>query len=232
MEAWMKLVYSNSLAKTLDAVNEAYFSGEKLARDQKMEAAKFIASRHGQRYSYANTFAPTNKDFAEGINLFTGEKIGTGKPGASVMHILGEEACRALQLLNVTDNKVKQALAEATAGMQERLDQYTYRNGIYCCGKCSAALWRHAVVGDFRDTEKLLAAGMKGLKDRRDDKGRWRTFPFHYALSALADIDLPSARAEIVYAAPSIERFLRGKPKPDKYDKRRRIIAEKVLAKI
>lgn len=225
----MKLIYPASLARTLDAVNGAYFSGCKLTRDQSLETARFIASRHGQPRAYANTFAPLKKDFTDGINLFTGEWVDSG---AAVMHILGEEACRVLQLLDVFDKKVKQALAEATAGMQERLDKYTYKHGIYCCGKCSASLWRHAVVGDFRDTEKLLSIGMKGLKARRDGKNRWRTFPFYYTLSALAEIDDPSAKAEIKYAAPSIERFLKSKPKQDKYDRRRRIIAEKVLSKV
>jgi len=225
----MKLIYPTSLAKTLDAINDAYFKGNKLTKAEKLETARFIASRHGSRYSYANTFAPTKKDFNDGIFLFTGENI---KPGAAMMHILGEEACRALHLLNVTDKKVKQALAEATNGMQERLDKYAYKHGIYCCGRCSAALWRHTVISDFKDTEKLLTAGMKALKSRRDGKNRWRTFPFYYTLSALAEIDLPSAKTEISYAAPSIERFLHSKSKTGKYDSRRRIIAEKVLDKI
>ncbi len=228
----MKLVFSNSLARTLDAINDAYFTGQKLTKAERLEVARFITSRHGQPYSYANTFAPLKKDFTDGIKLFTGERMGTGSTSGAVMHILGEEACRALHLLNVSDKKVKAALAEATAGMQARLDQDTYKHGIYCCGKCSAALWRHAVVGTFRDTEKLLVAGMKALKVRRDGKNRWRTFPFYYTLSALAEINLPAAKKEIKYAAPSIERFLRRKPKGDKYDKRRRIIAEKVLERI
>ncbi len=225
----MKLVYPTSLAKTVDAVNNAYFTAQKLTNAEKLEAARFIVSRHGHPYSYANTFAPLKKEFADGINLFTGEKVVSK---AATSHILGEEACRVLHLLNVADKKVKAILAEATAGMQARLGNYSYEHGIYCCGKCSASMWRHAVVGDFRDTEKLLAAGMKALMSRRDGKSRWRTFPFYYTLSALAQIDLPAAKSEIKYAALSVERFLRRKPKSGSYDKRRRVVAEMVLAKI
>lgn len=224
----MRLVYPSSLAKTLDAVNQVFFTGQKLTKADRLEVARFIASRHGLKGSYANMFAPTEKDRERGIQLFTGEKM-TSVGGSA--HILGEEACRALHLLKVPDKKVQRALEEATAGMQERLDLYAYKEGIYCCGKCSAALWRHTVVGDFRNPEKLLAAGMKALKGRRDGKGRWGSFPFYYTLLALSEIDMPAAVKEIKYAAGSIERVLRRKPTRDKFDKRRRMLAERVLAK-
>ena len=63
-------------------------------------------------------FAPTNEDYTEGVRLFTGERIssrvGTG-------HILGEEACRALLLLNVGLGDVENALDQAMRYMELRL---------------------------------------------------------------------------------------------------------------
>lgn len=224
----MRLVYPSSLAKTLDAVNQVFFTGQKLTKADRVEVARFIASLQGQKGSYANMFAPTKKDRERGIQLFTGEKM-TSVGGSA--HILGEEACRALHLLKVPDKKIQRALAEATAGMQERLNPYAYKEGIYCCGRCSAALWRHTVVSDFRNPEKLLSAGMKTLKERRDGKGRWRSFPFYYTLLALTEIDIPAAVREMRYAAPSLERVLRRKPTGEKFDNRRRILAERVLAR-
>ena len=95
----MGLVKTSSLAATLDAVNEATFFDRLPAKAQRREAARWIAARQGLRGSYAGMFAPTEKDFTGGIRLFTGERIATG---AGVGHILGEEACRALWVLDVT----------------------------------------------------------------------------------------------------------------------------------
>ena len=63
-------------------------------------------------------FAPTNEDYTEGVRLFTGERIssrvGTG-------HILGEEACRALLLLDVGLGEVENALEQAIRCKELRL---------------------------------------------------------------------------------------------------------------
>jgi hypothetical protein len=63
-------------------------------------------------------FAPTEGDFAEGIRLFTGERISSG---AATGHILGEEACRVLYLLNGSPARVRQALARASSSMDRLL---------------------------------------------------------------------------------------------------------------
>ena len=63
-------------------------------------------------------FSPTNEDYPEGVRLFTGERIssrvGTG-------HILGEEACRALLLLDVGLGDVENALEQEMHCMELRL---------------------------------------------------------------------------------------------------------------
>jgi hypothetical protein len=65
-------------------------------------------------------FAPTTKDFARGIKLFTGERISSG---AATGHILGEEACRVLLLLNADVPVATEALARASRSMDKRLSQ-------------------------------------------------------------------------------------------------------------
>ena len=69
--------------------------------------------------------APTYKDYKEGGRLFTGERIssrvGTG-------HILGEEACRALLLLDVGLYDVENALDQAIHCMELRLRESEAEN--------------------------------------------------------------------------------------------------------
>lgn len=225
----MKILHTQSLAATVDAINESFFLNQQLSKPQRRQAAKWIADRQGAPGSYANMFAPTKRDMAEGIKLFTGERIATR---AGTSHILGEEASRALILLKPQNREIKQALQSATVGMMGRL-QNERRTGMYCCGKCSAALWRHLTVGGLAeaDPERILSLGIKRLRGYRDGNGRWRVFPFHYTLLALSEIDLASSVTEMRYAAPVLERSLKRSGRSDKYARRRRILAERILAK-
>ncbi|MCD4655998.1 MAG: hypothetical protein K8S87_00495 [Planctomycetes bacterium] len=116
----MKLLHENSLALTVNAVNDIFKFGEKVSASEKKKTAEFIASRQGLKYSYAGTFAPTTKDLREGALLYTGERI---KTGAATMHILGEESIRALCKLGVKNKKVADALKIANTNMIQRLDE-------------------------------------------------------------------------------------------------------------
>ena len=223
----MKILNTQSLAATLDAVNEVFFVGRPLTVSQKREALAWIAGRSGRTGSYANMPAPTKRDFAAGVRLFTGELVRTR---AGTAHILGEEACRAMILLDPSGDVAGESLTQATAGMMHRLRGES-RSGMYCCGKCSCALWRHLAVGGMHKPERLLRAGMNALKAHRDGKGRWNVFPFYYTLLALSEIDLPGAVKEIQYAASSLERVMKRSVIGDKYNHRRRILAERVLAR-
>ncbi|MEE8576086.1 MAG: hypothetical protein V3T31_02415, partial [candidate division Zixibacteria bacterium] len=86
---------TESLAETLDAVNDAFFHERVLAESKRKEIAKWIAGMRGKPGSYAGMFAPTSIDRSNGVKVFTGEMV---RSGAAIGHVLGEEACRALIL--------------------------------------------------------------------------------------------------------------------------------------
>jgi len=229
----MNIVNPESMARTLDVLNEVFFSGTKLAKSDREPAAKWIANRQGLRFSYAGMPAPLDNECDRELHVFTGEPI---KSAASASHILGEEACRALILLDVSDKYVASALEKATEGMMKRLllpsgEPNPETFGMYCCAMCSCAYWRHLAVGGLRDSKKRLAAGMEALKEHRKGNGQWRRFPFYYTLLALSEIKLPSALEEMRYAAPVLQRYMRRSPKDDVYEQRRRILAQRILEK-
>lgn len=227
----MKLINPGSLAATLDALNEASFYETPLSKSQREGAAIWIAGPQGEPGSYAEMFAPTEIDYAGGARLFTGEAI---RSRAGMGHILGEEACRALLRLDVSLDHVQDALARATAGMLNALMWHEERGntlGMYCCRTCTLAMWRNLAAGGLEDSERRLTAGMKALKSHRDGKGRWKGFPFYYTLLALSEIDLRPAIEEMRYGAPAYEHVLRRSPRDDKFARRRRLLAERVLEK-
>ncbi len=221
----MDIINQNSLSKTLDVLNEVFFFQQPLTRLQREQVAEWLVSRQGKPGSYAGMFAPTELDFREGAGLFTGEIV---QSRAAIAHILGEEACRAIILIDVQFDDVRQTLERASLGMKTRLGP---PSGIYCCGKCTAALWRHLVVGGLNDSQRRLTAGLEALKARRDGEGRWRTFPFYYTLLALNEINSPLAIEEMKYASPVCERYLMRVSKNDKTTQRRRVLLERILGK-
>ena len=121
------MLYENSLALTVNAVNDVFTFGLKTTAAEKKKTAEFIASRQGLKHSYAGMFAPTDKDMREGVLLYTGERV---KTGAATMHILGEESIRALFKLGVKNKKVTEALKIANANMIQRLDENNVK-GFY-----------------------------------------------------------------------------------------------------
>jgi hypothetical protein len=92
---------SLSLAATVDEVNESFFFGRSLPLATRRKVATWIGGRQGLAGSYAGMPAPTQQDFAEGIRVFTGESV-PSRVGTA--HVLGEEACRALILLDAADS--------------------------------------------------------------------------------------------------------------------------------
>ena len=219
-------VYTDSLWKTVDSVNEAFLFGFDISAKDKKEAALFIASRQGKPGSYYNMFAPTESDFGQS-RTFTGEKIASW---AATTHILSEEALRCLSKLDVSLPEVDRAYDIANQDMIDRLGEKV--SGKYCCGTCSVAFWRNLVTGGFNYQEERLHAGMTELKKSRLGTGKWRWFSFYWTLSALVEIDLPEAIEEMQYAAPSIERSLKKFAQNPVYDKRRKAISEMVLGKV
>ena len=225
----MKLVRANSLADTLDNINEVFFYQHPLSKSDREEAAKWLASRRGKQGSYAGMFAPTEQDFSKNVKLFTGEKVSSR---AAIGHILGEEASRALILLKSKNAEVQDALKRATDGMLKRIDEYGPKNrGFYCCGICSASLWHHLAVNGLDHSEKRLLNGIKTLKSYRKGNGEWGRFPFYYTLLVLSEIDLKPAIDEIRYAAPACEQRLKRVKSDNKYSCRRQDLLKRVLAK-
>jgi hypothetical protein len=215
-----------SLAAVIDRLDESLFFARPLPTAAKAAAARFIARRQGLPGSYAGMFAPVTSELADGFHTFTGEALASN---AAPCHILGEEACRLLILLKVP--ATKPALERATANMIARLDETEQRGypvGTYCCGTCSCSYWRHLAAGGLNRQEDRLAAGLKILESRRQPNGRWRAFPFWYTLLALTEMNLPVANAEMQFAAPVCERYVRRVP-AGKYAARRRRVAELVL---
>lgn len=221
----MMILDSTSLMNTLDNFNEKYLFGEAINKEEGLEAAQWIISQQGKKGAYRNMFAPTPADFEQGIRLFTGERL----VSASARHILGQEAARAAWLLGNFDPGVRNAYHQATRWMLENTD--FLETGAFCCSRCTLAFWRHFWVGDFGDKEAIMLKGLQMMKDSRLGDGKWRYFPFYYAVYTLLSLDLEPAYAELRYARPAMEQYVK-KTRAGAYSKRRVTIFENALDKV
>jgi hypothetical protein len=230
----MQYLDKSSLFHTIDNVSEALLFGLEINENEKYKIADFIVNQHEKPRAYANTFAPTDIDLKHDLILFTGEKI---KTGAGKCHMIGEEACRILRKLDLKTYKVKTALQEADRGLQKRIYESSenprYQSGMYCCKSCSCALWINLASGGLNNDTKLLKAGLEFLRQHRDDKGRWKGFPYYYTLYVLNEILPDLAKNEMIYVTKSIDRRLKKKKiNESKYDLRRNYICEQILDKV
>src|SRR5262249_45711256 len=161
-----------------------------IPRDTRGETAGWIASRQGLPGAYGEMFAGFPAERASGIHLFTGEHV----TNASARHILGEEACRALLLLDSREPTATAALGRAVEWIVERVSvaaAYSPRNnaGVFCCGKCTVGLWRNILAGGLDRPDHRLRLGLATLREQRKANGEWRAFPFWYTVLALTEID-------------------------------------------
>ena len=225
----MSLIKTSSLAATVHAFDEAMWTGQSVSKTEKIAVAMWIANRCGLEGSYEGMPAPTRKDFAGVVRLFTGEKVSSR---VGVSHILGQESCRILILLGVNLPRVKASLRMANEGISARVYSTAnthLKHGMYCCAVCSCAMWRHLAAGGLKQQPLLLNRAVKTLRSRRDGKGRWRGFGFYYTLLALSEINTDQAGKEIVYSRGACERSLVRLSGRDTIAKRRKLLLEKLL---
>jgi hypothetical protein len=229
------LVHPDSLGDTLHAINTALFYELPIEPAERQEAARWVAGRQGLPRSYAGMFAPTALDIAIGTLTFTGEPVVSE---AGTAHLLSEEACRVLHRLGGPDlPEVTNALHSAHRAILRRMQTSQPEgiwSGVYCCGMCSVALWRHLGASRQVEDQRRVENGLFELKRQRDGKGRWKRFPFYYTLLALSELESDMVHDEVKYALPVIERALKRVERADpaaetELERRRRIIMGRLL---
>lgn len=225
----MNCLNKESLYLTLDSLSESLFFNQPISKAQSLAIARWIASRQGLPGSYAGMFAPAKRD-ATGVRLFTGEPV---RSRVGIAHILGEECCRILALLDVADEKVQAALSRAVQCFVARLEESErrgYSPGTYCCGTCSTAYWRNLANHLLPRAEERLILGMKELKRLRRGDGTWRCFPFYHTCLALTGIGPGLAKGEMQYAAMRWQKSLkRLSAAEDTLSRRRATVGQRLL---
>ncbi len=222
------MIQTDSLAQTIDTLNEAIFFDRPLSDQDKKRAADFILGRQYPSGPHAGLFAPTDKDFAEGVFLFTGERLHTH---LGPRNILSAEAARAILLLGLPSSEMETSLER----VQSKLLASCFAADLCVVGECAHSgigFMRYLASGGSADAGKRLEAHIRVISHHRDGKGRWKRFPFHYTLLALSEINLPAALAELRYAIPSIERSVKRQAgEEDRFTLRRQQLLERVLSK-
>src|SRR5512138_1145148 len=111
----MALLNKNSLTKTIDNVNEAFFWNNPISKREANQIIDWMLTRIDTDFSYRKGFGLTKQDIKEKTKTFTGETL----TGASLRHIVSEEASRVvIQLSKIAGRKIPE-LAAANKGLVE-----------------------------------------------------------------------------------------------------------------
>ncbi len=218
------MINPHSLAATLDTINEALFQDRALSKARMEGVVKWLAGRQYRSGPNAGLFALTQKDYDNGVRLFTGEKL---KTFLAARNVLGGEFARALVLFDLPSPEMQAIIARVNHNLLWAC--YSRSCIIGECAHSSVGLMRYLAMRKVDDAEQRLRSHVHTLSQQRDGRGRWKRFPFYYTLLALLEVDLPSARDEMRYTAPACERYLRRSPQDDVFYQRRRTIVQKVL---
>lgn len=224
----MNLLDTNSLAHTLDNLNDCILREETIPNEEKRKVALWLASLQGKPTSYRGMFGILENDIKDETKLFTGEILNSN---ASLRHILGEEALRALLLLDIKEEPIQTAIHNAISAFTE----YTgYRDknsrSMFCCGKCTDAVLRVLNLIPGPESDRYIRSSLGAIRSLRDGRGQWKRFPFYYTLYAL--LDVPGSEEELLYAMPVLERSLNKLRPTDKLKQRKLIIGEKILTRL
>ena len=99
--------------------------------------------------------------------------------------------------------------------------------GLYGVGLAPSGSGRSDREAESDWPPVLTCSRSTGITD-----GGWRRFPFHFTLLALTGMNGKNVVDEMQYAAPRLERMLKRQGRGDRFDKRRRAVAERVLASV
>jgi len=222
-------VQPNSLAATLDAVDEALFYDRTLPEADLEATARWLAARQVRSGKRAGMFAPTDRDYGRGVTLFTKEKLQTR---LAARNILTAEAARALTLFGRTSPGVQDA-RQCVDRANRWLSRQCFARDCMVgeCAHSGIGLMRYVAVRHGDRAQEWLEHHLEMLSARRDSKGRWKGLPFYYTLLALTEIDLPSARHELRYAGPACERVRKRLSGDDPVARRRRDVVHRVLSR-
>jgi hypothetical protein len=213
----MKILNKQSLIATVDAFNEAVLFGR--CWQLETEAlVQWLGSRLGEARAYAESLAMTSSDWQREFRLFTGERVTTR---AARSHIIAEEALRMLTMIRTSTGAdcAARRVAEERLGARIISDPTSTvtKDGIYCCGKCSIALWRALSAGAYRGQPTILSNAAKTLASSRTGAGEWKRFPFYYTVLFLSEADPEVFGEEIAYCSDRLVRarkLLHGKRDP------------------
>jgi hypothetical protein len=218
------LVHTDSLAATLDALDEALFNDRKMPTQELEAAARWLAGRQAHSGQWAGMFVPTELDYRQGMALFSGERLHTR---LGVRNVLTAQAARVLALCDGALSHRADVLTRADRWLASQCFARDCMIGE--CGHSAIALMRYIAVHDGARAAAWLDEHLAMLAQRRDGKGRWTGLPSYYVLLALGEIDRPLAYRELAYAQPACVRALKRLPGEDLVTQRRRAILLRVL---
>ena len=191
-----------SLAATVDRVNDRLFRGGGIEGDEAGRVIDALLARRVLDGSRAGLFEPSDKDASKPVRLFTGERVHTK---LALRHVLSLEAGRILHLLD-GDREDVQAAVDGLLTVSWRTCYGKDHCIIGECAYSSIAFLRLLASLERPEHTDWIEEHIDLIRHHRDRTGRWDRFPFHYTALSLVEANTLSAHRELDYADQALRR--------------------------
>jgi hypothetical protein len=213
-----------SLSRTIDLANDALEAGLEIPQAERDAVVAWLLDRQSRTGRDIGAFEPLPEDLSGGAHLYTGERLRTN---LAARNVLTAEAARLLLLFGGDDLEVRAAVDRAAS----RLDVSCFVRGDCAVGECAHSSVAHLrLLGALQPNSPAVVRRIGVIREHRDERGRWRSFPFYYTVFTLSEVGAGAAKAELRYALPACERALSRSAKTPVYDARRRAILNRILS--
>ena len=205
----MSLIDGQSLYRTVMNAANFMFEGGSYTPSERSHLVDWILAHQTRQRGFV--FYPTAAERECGIRLFSGEKPQTVLATNNAVEM---ETLRLLALLQPDAPEVQRLFEMA----ERRLSGVCF--GRVCskgeCAHASLSVLRYHTARGVERGARMIVRGLEALRQDRVGEGKWRCFPFYYALLWLVELpdSLPydeldeCVRAELLYARDRCGRLL------------------------
>jgi hypothetical protein len=210
--------------RAVEAADDEVLQGTRLGTAERQQAVRRLLAcqvRIGRNRGVFDLFGPDGPSVPR---LYTGEAVRTKFAQRSVFSI---EAARSLLVLAPEHPAVR----EAAALLSRWLKSACFVAHYCVLGECAASFVSYLrFLQQWQEGRGDSAQRLETVQSLRDGTGRWQRLPFYYTVLTLLDLPLESARAELRYALPALQRVHARSVKDPVYAARRGRLVERALS--
>lgn len=209
-----------SVYETIIRLEEAKYGLRNTSDYQIMEAIDFLKSRWNWESPYGFERTSFDRELTGGYKKESGERVRssyvkfpTGEPKYNFYTSFSDQILTWEKDAGTIEETRKYFLEkypgpynwEQRAKLNKDFARYYPRvYGYWCCGSCNILYQKTLIKADSEFYYEKEGYFLDNLKERRTERGRWKNYPFFYAILSLDEIGSDGTQEELKTVAESL----------------------------